>query len=798
MTSPGGQEVGRISIRVVPNTSRFRADLQRQLSAIEKEVRATVDVDVNLDEDGVKARMRATMAELRAQAARGVDVRVGVDKSMLSRLSSLGGGGGGGFGGLSHGLLITAAVAAFAAPALALVSGVLVTLPALITAAVVPIAALALGMDGLKKAAEVLKDPLAELKATMSDSFQERFTPIFQKLRDIFPVLRQEMPKIATGLGDMAQAFVDSVTSEKGMDAIRSTISNIGQALSDSAPGIANFTDGFLKLISTVSEKLPNLSKIFNGWGDSFSGWVTKITTPSWFDGKTPLDNGLKSFKDTLQEILNLVGDLATKGFEFLSDPKFGDKMKEFVSSIKTLVNDVLPGLATFFMDISDAVKGITDAIHSFDAKPQADAKAAIIAQGQANQNKGAGDANLPAWIDPEGWGISIRQWFEKIGPQISSWASTTWGQFTSSFTQQFGIIAQAWSANWESLKSVASTAWSTIVAQVGAQINSIGSFFAGVPAALNAAWASLSSVASTAWSGVTSAVSSAWEAIKSAVSTGVDAVVSFVSGMGDKIISAITSIDLGSAGSALMDGLLGGIKAGVQKVYDFVSGIAKRIAELKGPLPYDRTVLTPNGQALMQGLQDGIEGGFQGVLDRAKAMAQEISDAINSGGPIDASGLNDKLKRQIAEIGLQSDELKVQLNGTTDKGQKDVIRDQRAQLQSIRDQLNLQQDQLGFSQKYGDSLDKNDQTLGQSLSKMVDIGTGFATANIKQAQSDLGISGKGLTSVAEQGLGWATSLLGNAISGMGNTTIQVNSLDEALAAKTNLTNKKALQFDRR
>jgi hypothetical protein len=33
---------------------------------------------------------------------------------------------------------------------------------------------------------------------------------------------------------------------------------------------------------------------------------------------------------------------------------------------------------------------------------------------------------------------------------------------------------------------------------------------------------------------------------------------------------------------------------------------------------------------------------------------------------------------------------------------------------------------------------------LGDSLAKIVDIGKGFATANLKQFQSDIGISGDG------------------------------------------------------
>lgn len=45
----GGKEVGRISIRVVPNTDKFREDLQRQLDRIEDESRVKIRVDPDMD-----------------------------------------------------------------------------------------------------------------------------------------------------------------------------------------------------------------------------------------------------------------------------------------------------------------------------------------------------------------------------------------------------------------------------------------------------------------------------------------------------------------------------------------------------------------------------------------------------------------------------------------------------------------------------------------------------------------------------------------------------------------------------
>ena len=61
--SPGGQEVGRVSIRVVPDTSRFREELRDQLRAIRGD---DVDIEGNLkiDDSQVRDEVRSATANL--------------------------------------------------------------------------------------------------------------------------------------------------------------------------------------------------------------------------------------------------------------------------------------------------------------------------------------------------------------------------------------------------------------------------------------------------------------------------------------------------------------------------------------------------------------------------------------------------------------------------------------------------------------------------------------------------------------------------------------------------------------
>jgi hypothetical protein len=68
----------------------------------------------------------------------------------------------------------------------------------------------------------------------------------------------------------------------------------------------------------------------------------------------------------------------------------------------------------------------------------------------------------------------------------------------------------------------------------------------------------------------------------------------------------------------------------------------------------------------------------------------------------------------------------------------------------------------------------------------------------MKQLQSDLGIGGGAITGGLDAGIGYATQLLGQAVTGAfggGKTEIHVNSVDEAMAAKQTEQNKKALSY---
>lgn len=208
--------------------------------------------------------------------------------------------------------------------------------------------------------------------------------------------------------------------------------------------------------------------------------------------------------------------------------------------------------------------------------------------------------------------------------------------------TGPFGALAIFVAANFNTIKSIASSVWNGIKSVISSVVNSISSVVTSV-------WNSIKSVTSSAWNSIKSIISSGINAARSVVSSAVNSMRSAASSAWNAMKSAassvvssiksafnsLSSINLGAAGQAIMNGFLGGLQSAYGKVKSFVGGIASWIKEHKGPISYDRRLLIPAGNAIMTGLNAGLVEQFKTVKhnvgNMASAIADTASNALNS-----------------------------------------------------------------------------------------------------------------------------------------------------------------------
>ena len=733
-----------------------------------------------------------------------------------------------GFRAFGLGLGTIIAIASLLPAAISLFAGAMTTLPALLSAVVVPIAAIALGMEGIKKAAEVLQEPMDSLKATMSQAFQDGFTPVFEQLKGLFPTLEKSMPGVARGLTDVFQALVDTVTTLPGIGRVRNVIDNIGLGLKTSAPGIGAFATGIEGLASAVSNKLPGVGESLSRIGDQFSGWVTKITTKDPATGLTQLDVALSTLKQTLAPLGGMIGDLFTKGFNKLLDPEFAKSMKTFAQDMRSLANVSFDGLAGAFETVAKNIRYIRDTWNmlpkglrdflGFGETPVADPTKL------PTRRLGTGvlpDAQQPkrpekpptlqflgptplfdllkkAFTDFEVWVIDgvgkLKFKFQDLWTSVSTWAVTCFANITlavTTFVAQIPTylaqIPMLFSNAFSGVVGAVTTAMQSVVNTVVQKVAELGTAFVnGV--------SQIPGMVAGAFAAVVAAVVGAMANAVIAVATGVANMVAEAGQIPGKIISAVG--DLGDtrveAGRAVMRGLRTGIEDGLRSVLEFAAGIAAKIAAVKGPLPKDRTTLVPAGQALMQGLDDGMQGGLQTVLDNAAKMSQQISDAVNNG--MDVTGMQDDIKKMLADLQIQNDALKVQRDTIPkeDKEARKAVTNQMDRISVERNKLNLTKDQNAAQLK----LNKAEEDQAKPW---MDAGKNAMSSALNVGQSvmdsftqDLGISGSGALSVIGK------SLIGSAASTASNFIFNTSNPDETMALFKSQQTQDSLQYTQR
>lgn len=625
MASAGSREVGRISVRVVPDTDGFRRELKRQLEAITKGLEAKVNIDPDLD--GFRQKVNA--------ATKGFDAHVQVHADTSRARAEMfalqrAGGNGGIFSTLGASIsemtqsmgksiatarpfgvsiIAIAAAASLAVPAIGLMSGALVALPGILSAVIAPLGAVLVGMQGIKQALVntgwavfdkkgKLKagEQLAKIQDSVSKVFETGLTPVFTKLLSIIPALQEGFGAIAQGLVGMTDGFVSAITSAKGLDQIRTMFRNIGDALGQAGPGIRDFTSAMLTLSTEFSKKLPGMAQSFNNWAGRVLTWVDKITKVD-ASGLSQFDRAMKGLGDSLKSAGGAIGDLFLKGFDWISNPENSAKVVRFFQDMKTAIDGLWPILDKTFTRLEQL---------SALAAPLIKATGALASmtgdrKGDPNVQQN-GDAGQKAW---DGFKTSFLNAFDP------AWLVNT-------ITSMFNAVP--WSSVWQGLKD----SW-----------NSVVSFFQGAVSFFANMWSSIQSAASGAWNGIVSAVSAAISNVVSAIVSGGSQIMAEVGSWPGKIQSFFA--DAGSwlvaAGQQIVQGLIQGIgsmiTSAVAKATELASRVKSAVTGFLG-IHSPSTVMADIGGFIGQGLIDGLKS-KQGEIEKtAQGIGQSVKDAFD------------------------------------------------------------------------------------------------------------------------------------------------------------------------
>lgn len=220
-----------------------------------------------------------------------------------------------------------------------------------------------------------------------------------------------------------------------------------------------------------------------------------------------------------------------------------------------------------------------------------------------------------------------IKTYFSGVVDTIVAFATTAFENFKNNL-----------SLIWEFIKTAASTAWEWLK-------TTVSNLITGLVDGAKATWEGFKSFLSGLWETIKSTAIGAWENLKSSVQNTIDNLVAgaqrawdnLKQGVSDlvsrvtSIFDGLRSIDLWSAGSAIINGFLNGLKSAYENVKSFVGGIADWIRQNKGPISYDRKLLVPAGKVIMGGFNKSLISGFEEVKDTVRGMAPALAGAIGT-----------------------------------------------------------------------------------------------------------------------------------------------------------------------
>jgi phage-related protein len=365
-SGPGGFQVGRVSVQVVPDTSDFKKQLLGDLRRIEKELRIEIPVDVD---------MKAAVAQLKVldQQIKDIDKDINIDvdtkgvNAQLSRVASQANSAGEGFSSMSRAALIGYGILVLLAPAISLVATLIAGLPSLLLAGGAAFAAIGLGMDGFKKAASAFTPTVDRLKASLSANFENTLTPVFQNLNKLAPILDVGLNKVADGIGSIITKVADFVTSSKGMVEIQQILNGTAVFFEKLAPAIAAGTDAFLSLGAAGAQQLNILADVLGKFSTGFNTAVQNLIGSGAF---ATAITGIAKVLDSVLTLFNRLFDAGVRAMGQLGGPiatlinGLGDAVIALMPALTDLSALVFNVVGEALSALAPIIKELTPAFH--------------------------------------------------------------------------------------------------------------------------------------------------------------------------------------------------------------------------------------------------------------------------------------------------------------------------------------------------------------------------------------------------------------------------------------------------
>ena len=691
MAGPGGREIGRVNVRVLPNTSVFGRSLERYLNRIERSLRVEIPVDV--DTNGMAGDVQRATSII--EKASKIKVPVETDTRSLDVVSRRVRSSMARIGGAMRAISLPASLISAVPTLLGLgaaagvASGALLTLPAIGMAGAAAFGALKIGASGFGEALSNIGDPAkfaeslkslapaareaAQAVAGLKPRFDELKTSVQGRLfaglaeqisnlgNTYLPILDEQFGRIADAANGAGKSVALMLTEASRVADIKSIGAASATAFENLSRAVGPIAAAFVDIGQVGATFLPGLTDGARSAAIAFQQFIANARETGelagWIRAAGAVFQQLGDIAGNVGSIISGVFTAAgASGAGVLGSLQMATAaLAEFVNSAQgsAALSQIFAGLQAAFAGIVPAVMQVVGAL--------AIALGPVIAQlgpaiGQLALSLGGALVSAIQALAPvvqalAGFLAANAQW---IGPlaigffAVGAAIGPLVGFFTNLATViklvglAFNVLRVAMLANPFLALAAAVIAIAMLIYSNWDAIKSyLVAAWSWIASTATSIWSSINGFFSSTWANITSATSAAWEAVKSTVSNGVSSAVEFVRSLPGRALSALGNLGslLVSAGRNLVSGFINGIKGMIGSLISTVRNMAssavsaaKSMLGIASPSKVFAQVGRWTGEGFAEGIEKATPTAVTAAADMADAVVPAVPAAAGSG----------------------------------------------------------------------------------------------------------------------------------------------------------------------
>jgi hypothetical protein len=211
----------------------------------------------------------------------------------------------------------------------------------------------ALGMDGIKKAAEVTKKPFEDLKKAVSGTFARDMAAPFKDVAGLLPKLTSGFQGVATSISGAFGSITKFAASARGVAVLQDVLAGAASFIDGFGPQLTKFLDGFLSAIASAKGEMRGLGDAFG----SIFGKIGEVLRTLANDDAGTFAKAIAGLSATLRGLGNVIGTVVDVAIRL--GAAFGDSFGVLFDGLASGIQAAAPGLLDLGSALGDLFRAI-------------------------------------------------------------------------------------------------------------------------------------------------------------------------------------------------------------------------------------------------------------------------------------------------------------------------------------------------------------------------------------------------------------------------------------------------------